>query len=250
MLKTIKESEIKDNTILIEIDKVPSETNRTIPDSYEEEIQCVVERELKGAAERIKKYLSKEPCNECFSNVYSYLEMLSNKILERVFSRYPKMIGSISELANKFLLEEKEKAKALIDSIIDMDINHLFTNDYEYMKSWTSHVTKGAKQSAGAEGRSIFIREVRGRIEAYFKLIVRNLRDSIPKALGYTLVRTIENNMKMKLYQMLYNDKSMVSVLNEPEGIKRQRIELNRQIKVMRDAKKLISSSLLLLFLK
>ena len=183
----------------------------------------------------------KEPCIECFSNVYSYLEMLSNKILERVFNRYPKMISNISELANKFLLEEKEKAKKLIDSIIDMDINHLFTNDYEYMTSWTSHVTKGAKQSsAGAEGKSIFIREVRGRIEAYFKLIVRNLRDSIPKALGYTLVKTIENDMKMKLYEMLYNDKSMVSILNEPEGIKRQRIELNRQIKVMKDAQKVI----------
>ena len=183
----------------------------------------------------------KEPCNECFSNVYSYLEMLSNKILERVFTRYPKMISSISELANKFLIEEKERAKKLIDSIIDMDINHLFTNDYEYMTSWTSHVTKGAKQSsAGAEGKSIFIREVRGRIEAYFKLIVRNLRDSIPKALGYTLVKTIENDMKMKLYEMLYNDKSMVSILNEPEGIKRQRIELNRQIKVMKDAQKVI----------
>ena len=183
----------------------------------------------------------KEPCNECFSNVYSYLEMFSNKILERVFTRYPKMISSISELANKFLIEEKERAKKLIDSIIDMDINHLFTNDYEYMTSWTSHVTKGAKQSnAGAEGKSVFIREVRGRIEAYFKLIVRNLRDSIPKALGFTLVKTIENDMKMKLYQMLYNDKSLVSVLNEPEGIKRQRIELNRQIKVMKDAQKVI----------
>ena len=66
MLKTIKESEIKDNTILIEIDKVPSETNRTIPETYEEEIQCVVERELKGAAERIKKYLSgKKNCYPC-----------------------------------------------------------------------------------------------------------------------------------------------------------------------------------------
>ena len=183
----------------------------------------------------------KEPCNECFSNVYSYLERLSNKILERVFSRFPKMINNISELTNKFLLEEKEKAKKLVDSIIDMDVNHLFTNDYEYMTSWTSHVAKGAKHSnAGAEGRSIFIREVRGRIEAYFKLIVRNLRDSIPKALGYTLVNTIQNDMKMKLYEMLYNDKSMVSVLNEPEGIKRQRIELNRQIKVMKDAQKVI----------
>ena len=147
----------------------------------------------------------------------------------------------LAQKEKAFLLEEKERAKKLIDSIIDMDINHLFTNDYEYMTSWVSHVTKGAKQSnAGAEGKSIFIREVRGRIEAYFKLIVRNLRNSIPKALGYTLVRTIENDMKMKLYEMLYNDKSMISVLNEPEGIKRQRIELNRQIKVMKDAQKVI----------
>ena len=186
-----------------------------------------------------KLEMLKEPCNECFSNVYSYLEMLSNKILERVFSRFPKMISSISELSNKFLLEEKEKAKKLVDSIIDMDINQLFTNDYEYMTNWTSHV-KDSKKNEGTEGKNIFIREVRGRIDSYFKIIVRNLRDSIPKALGYTLVKTIENDMKMKLYEMLYNDKSMVSVLNEPEGIKRQRIELNRQIKVMKDAQKVI----------
>ena len=188
-----------------------------------------------------KLEMLKEPCRECFSNVYSYLEMLSNKILERIFNRYPKMISSISVFTNKFLLEEKEKAKKLIDSIIDMDMNHLFTNDYEYMTSWTKHVSKDNKKSApGAESKSIFISELRGRIEAYFKLIVRNLRDSIPKALGYTLVKTIENDMKMKLYEMLYNDKSMVSVLNEPENIKRQRVELNRQIKVMKDAQKVI----------
>ena len=184
----------------------------------------------------------KEPVYECFTNVYSYLEMLSTRILERVFSRYPKMVSSISEFVNKFLIEEKNKAKALIDSIIDMDINHLFTNDYDYMTNWTTNKPKRGQNQQGipTEGKSVFIRELRGRVDAYFKLIVRNLRDSIPKALGYTLVRTIENDMKMKLYQMLNNDKSMVSVLNEPEGIKRQRIELNRQIKVMRDAQKVI----------
>ena len=184
----------------------------------------------------------KEPINECFTNVYSYLEMLSTKILERTFSRYPKIISTISEFVNKFLLEEKGKAKILIDSIIDMDINHLFTNDYEYMTNWTTNKPKGGKnqQPNLHEGKSIFIRELRGRVDAYFKLIVRNLRDSIPKALGFTLIKPIENDMKMKLYEMLYNDKKVVSVLNEPEGITRQRIELNRQIKVMRDAQKVI----------
>ena len=191
----------------------------------------------------------KEPVYDCFSNVYSYLEMLSTKILEKVFSRYPKIISTVSEFVNKFLVEEKEKAKILIDSIIDMDINYLFTNDADYVLNWTAFVPKGRKNSTKqqeqqqqpqTENKSIFIREIRGRIEAYFKLIVRNLRDAIPKALGYTLVKTIENNMKMKLYEMLYNDKKVVSVLNEPEGIARQRIELTRQIKVMKDAQKVI----------
>ena len=110
--------------------------------------------------------------------------MLSTKILERTFSRYPKIISTIAEFVNKFLIEEKNKAKSLIDSIIDMDINHLFTNDYEYMTNWTTNKPKGGKnqQPNMNEGKSIFIRELRGRVDAYFKLIVRNLRDSIPKA--------------------------------------------------------------------
>ena len=189
-----------------------------------------------------KLELIKEPVYECFNNVYSYLEMLSTKILERTFSRYPKMVNSISEFVNKFLVEEKNKAKSLIDSIIDMDINQLFTNDFEYMTKWTQNKSKQGKNNQPnlGEGKSIFIRELRGRVDSYFKLIVRNLRDSIPKALGYSLLRPIEYDMKIRLYEMLYNDKKVVSILNEPEGITRQRIELNRQIKVMRDAQKVI----------
>ena len=184
----------------------------------------------------------KEPVNECYTNVYSYLEMLSNKILEKTFSRYPKMITPMSEFINKFLIKKKEKAKSIIDSIIDMDINQLFTNDFEYLTNWVNHIPKAKKneQMNPGEGKSIFVREIRGRIEAYFKLIVRNLRDAIPKTLGYTLLKPIENDMKMELYEMLNNDKKIVEVLNEPEGIARQRIELNRQIKVMKDAQKVI----------
>ena len=40
--------------------------------------------------------------------------------------------------------------------------------------------------------------------------------------------------------RVVYNDKKVVNVMNEPEGIARQRIELTRQIKVMKDAQKVI----------
>ena len=173
---------------------------------------------------------------------YTYLEMLSIKILEKTFSRYPKIVSPMSEFINKFLNKEKDKAKKIIDSIIDMDINQLFTNDFEYLTNWVAHIPKGKnnKQMNPGEGKSVFVREIRGRIAAYFKLIVRNLRDAIPKTLGYTLLKPIENDMKMELYEMLNNDKKIIEVLNEPEGIARQRIELNRQIKVMKDAQKVI----------
>lgn len=86
----------------------------------------------------------------------------------------------------------------------------------------------------------MFIREIRNRIEAYFKLIVRNLRDSIPKSIGFFLVRSIEENMQTKLYNSLLTSREIVNCLNESEDIMRQRMELTNQIKVLREAQKII----------
>lgn len=86
----------------------------------------------------------------------------------------------------------------------------------------------------------MFIREIRNRIEAYFKLIVRNLRDSIPKSIGYFLVRSIEENMQTKLYNSLLTNREIINCLNEPEEIMKQRMELTNQIKVLREAQKII----------
>ena len=51
-------NEIKGKTILIEIENNSNDLNRKIPETFEEIIQNVVERELKNAGERIRKYLS------------------------------------------------------------------------------------------------------------------------------------------------------------------------------------------------
>ena len=66
------------------------------------------------------------------------------------------------------------------------------------------------------------------------------MRDSIPKIIGYNLVRSIQDNMQIKLYNQLYKNNDLIQSLNEPEEIMRQRMELNHQIKVMREAQKII----------
>ena len=90
------------------------------------------------------------------------------------------------------------------------------------------------------DAKKLFIKEIRNRIEAYFKLIVRNLRDMIPKIMGNYLIKEIEENMQLKLYNKLYNAKEMTDLLNEPESVAERRKELNDMIKVMRNAQKII----------
>ena len=174
--------------------------------------------------------------------------MLPGRILERVFNRFPRLIEEMSKLVQRYLNKEKDKSKAIVDSILEMEINELFTNDAEYMSTYTYVPKKEEKKqndplapvNQPLNTKEVFVKEIRNRIEAYFKLIVRNLRDVIPKLIGYNLVQGIQENMQMELYNDLYNDKQIIRTLDEPEGIMRQRVELTRQIKVMKDAQKVI----------
>ena len=173
----------------------------------------------------------------------------------------------MTDLVSNYLIEERDKTKYLIDSIVDMEINYLFTNDYEYLNNFTTFIPKQHKQlqinnnnskngkdvqnkdkdnindfkpQSQIDAKNIFIKEIRSRIEAYFKLIVRNLRDSIPKIMGNYLVKEIEENMQLKLYNKLYNAREMTDLLSEPESIAERRKELNDMIKVMKNAQKII----------
>ena len=212
----------------------------------------------------------RDPIEECFQNVFQYLDFLSGKILEKTFTRFPQAINDMTDLVTNYLTEERDKTKYLIDSVVDMEINYLFTNDPEYLNNFTTFIPKnqrpvnvnnqqGAPGQPGQPGqpggnnnnneirpqppvdaKTLFIKEIRNRIEAYFKLIVRNLRDSIPKLLGNYLIKEIEENMQLKLYNKLYNAREMTDLLSEPESVAERRKELNDMIKVMRNAQKII----------
>ena len=58
--------------------------------------------------------------------------------------------------------------------------------------------------------------------------------------MGNFLVKEIQENMQLKLYNKLYNAREMTDLLNEPESIAERRKELNDMIKVMRNAQKII----------
>ena len=181
------------------------------------------------------------------------------------YIEYDSGLPIVSNIVCERKSEEREKTKYIIDSVVEMEINYLFTNDKEYLDNFTAFIPKhqksqqmqnNAQNNQGqnknnqdineikpqppVDAKKLFIKEIRNRIEAYFKLIVRNLRDMIPKIMGNYLIKEIEENMQLKLYNKLYNAKEMTDLLNEPESVAERRKELNDMIKVMRNAQKII----------
>ena len=82
MTQRIESGDVKDQLLLIETGKVPSETSGKMPETFEDEIHCVIENELLAASDRIKKYLSgnkninpsskihkNKACNKCGENI-------------------------------------------------------------------------------------------------------------------------------------------------------------------------------------
>ena len=62
--------------------------------------------------------------------------------MEKTFARFPQAINDMADLVSNYLMEERDKAKYLIDCVVDMEINYLFTNDYNYLNNFTTFIPK------------------------------------------------------------------------------------------------------------
>lgn len=65
--------------------------------------------------------LIKEPAFETLQDVYLYLDNLAQEIANKVFARFPGLVGEIMEVVSKVLSEERDSAKEILDDIIESE---------------------------------------------------------------------------------------------------------------------------------
>ena len=180
------------------------------------------------------------PINESFKQVFQYLEIISRKLLGKIFSKFPKILYFISDLLDNYLNEEKNKAKYIIDSIIDSEINYMFTNDNSFINLPLTTTCINYNRECYYDKED----EIRNRIEHYFKIVVRNLRDTIPKIMGNFLINEIEKNMLKKLYNRILENKEINELFIESEYIEKNRKELNQMIKILKESQSIIKKDI------
>ena len=69
---------------------------------------------------------------------------------------------------------------------------------------------------------------------------MKNLRDSIPKAIGNFLVKEVQNNMMLQLFAKLQQSSHIHETMNEPDYIAEDRSELYKLHEMLTNAQKVI----------
>lgn len=82
--------------------------------------------------------------------------------------------------------------------------------------------------------------EIRARIDTYFNIVLRNVRDTVPKQIGYFLVKMSQEKLQFELYSRINGNKKIADCLGEPKSVTERRVMLNNIIETLKKSLKLL----------
>ncbi|CAD8078311.1 unnamed protein product [Paramecium sonneborni] len=179
-----------------------------------------------------------KPAQDVLDQIFQYMDEISQQILRKVFTRFPSVLDEISEMSRKVIESQRAKAEQVVINQIESEMNYIYTNDEEYLTTKADLVFK--QNSKTIDPKKILVRELRNRVDLYYKILIRNLRDSIPKYIGYYLVKQTLDKMQMVLYDQMNKSDNVFQMLEEPVYILQERQQLQKTLKALKQAKKVL----------
>eukprot|EP00914_Ancora_sagittata_P008403 GHVO01016390.1.p1 GENE.GHVO01016390.1~~GHVO01016390.1.p1 ORF type:complete len:563 (+),score=104.90 GHVO01016390.1:64-1689(+) len=213
------------------------------------------------------------PVMECLDRAAAIMENLAVMISMKILHRFPDLSEQVTEHFGEILTREKANTRGILESIVAAQTGYLFTNDSKYLAEHGSMIgmpqsqpkqtdtaqsspaqpllgkasqalsSMGQNVSAMMPGKKLktryseeFLSEIRFRLDAYFGLVIRNVRDIVPKTIGYFLVRQIQDKLQFEIYNELNSPAKLAELLSEPPHIAEERKELLKQTKVLKSA--------------
>lgn len=84
------------------------------------------------------------------------------------------------------------------------------------------------------------MREIRARIDSVFAITVRTVRESIPKIVGYFLVKMSQEKLSSELHMKINENEGILDALGEPKQIQERRKTLQDIINVLKNSLKIL----------
>lgn len=84
------------------------------------------------------------------------------------------------------------------------------------------------------------MKEIRARIDSVFRITIRTVRETIPKLVGFYLVRMSQQKIQAELQLKINENESILEALGEPKHITERRRTLTEIIKTLKDSLKVL----------
>jgi len=215
------------------------------------------------------------PSVECVNSVAGALDHMAQKICQVVLRRFPQLAQVALEMTQNIIQREKDATRVIVEQQVQCHCGYLFTNDPDYLtrhgsmeqmvnrdeekkaakieeedpgafekagtqiKEGAKYVQSQFKQAPGRKGARYsgpFVKEIRHRLDAYFDVMLKNVRDLVPKAIGFYLVRAVVDKMQFELLDSLNSDSKINELLGEPPHIMEERKQLRSQAEILQKA--------------
>jgi len=89
-------------------------------------------------------------------------------------------------------------------------------------------------------GGNIYVNEMRVRINKYFQIVLRNVKDTIPKTIGYFLVRKSQEILQFELYNQINKNEALIEALGEPKNITERRKAVTEVLTTLKSSLKVL----------
>ncbi len=77
----------------------------------------------------------KDPAYSTLDFIYMELVELAGELNGKVFNRFPDLLAMVNDITNKKLSDLKMQTEAILDTLIEGEMNTVFTNDAKYLSA-------------------------------------------------------------------------------------------------------------------
>lgn len=185
---------------------------------------CIVNKNIKS----IQKL--KNPSSECIEAIYILLISILNKIThDDQYNKYPELVKLITQKSVKLINDYKTICYLKLDELIDIEEAYIWTNSDSFREKF--------KEIQNIEDCDL--NKIKNVINIYFKTIVENFQNYIPKLIMLHMIKNVITNLSYIINQNIEN-KSIIDLLSENQEIVQKRKQLINQKKSILDIKELI----------
>jgi len=168
---------------------------------------------------------------ECCDKIIIVLENLLNEIFQNNFmERFPKLNKLLVEdIKQELLSNYKRETHKKIKELILIESNYIWTDENEFLKILNS-LSKNLLTMD-------ILREI---LQQYYKTVINNLQNNIPKIIMYFIVTSIQNNIQVLLFNNITKN-NYLDYLIEDKSIIDKRIKYKNIIENLKNAKIILS---------